>query len=205
MFNKFYEKEGIIHEKTPPYSLYSIEQSREKAEVERKFLVLKGDVIYNNIIVKTKNVEFLNVSFNIFKGKYNLDGSIEKYKARLTTRRFTQTKMLTTSMSIYKLVIHQMDIKLLSWKINGDDFSLNEVDKYMYTKLMNGNYVIIYLYVYLKPSHFLHLRYGKIEDIQLTHINMPISLKYYEHLIKFSKLDITYVIDYSDAHKFTKS
>jgi len=64
----------------------------------------------------------------IFKKKYHLDGLIEKYKARLVTKGFSQKpntdyfdifapvtrissiRVLLALASIHKLVIHQMDV-----------------------------------------------------------------------------------------------
>ena len=72
----------------------------------------------------------------IFKRKYNLDGSVEKYKVRLVAKGFTQKhnidyfdtfapvtrissiRILIALASIYKLVIHQMDVKTAL--LNGD-------------------------------------------------------------------------------------
>jgi hypothetical protein len=72
----------------------------------------------------------------IFKKKYLPDGSIEKYKARLVAKGFTQKqnidyfdtfapvtriasiRVLIALASIYKLVIHQMDVKTAF--LNGD-------------------------------------------------------------------------------------
>ena len=65
----------------------------------------------------------------IFKKKYHLDGSIEKYKARLVAKEFSQKpnidyfdifasvtmissiRVLLALASIHRLVIHQMDVK----------------------------------------------------------------------------------------------
>ena len=72
----------------------------------------------------------------IFKKKLNLDGSIDKYKARLVAKGFTQKqnidyfdtyapvtrissiRILIALASIYKLYIHQMDVKTAF--LNGD-------------------------------------------------------------------------------------
>jgi len=65
----------------------------------------------------------------IFKKKYHPDGSIEKYKARLVAKEFSQKpnidyfdtfapvtriasiRVLLALASIHRLVIHQMDVK----------------------------------------------------------------------------------------------
>jgi len=149
----------------------------------------------------------------IFKKKYFLDCSIEKYKARLVVKRFSQKqnidyfdmftpvtrissiRVLIALASIYKIVIHQMDVKTTflnghleeeiymsqpegcvvfgqenkvckliksfyglkqapkQWheKFNqvliSDGFSSIEVDKCVYTKCVNNEYVIISFYV----------------------------------------------------------
>jgi hypothetical protein len=149
----------------------------------------------------------------IFKRKYNPDGSIDKYKVRLVAKGFSQKenidyfdtfapvtrissiRILIALASIYKLVIHQMDVKTAflngdleeeiymaqpegcvapgqekkvckllkslyglkqapkQWheKFNevlfSDGFSSIEVDKCVYIKSLNGEHVIICLYV----------------------------------------------------------
>ena len=72
----------------------------------------------------------------IFKRKLNPDGSVDKFKARLVAKGFTQKqnidyfdtfapvtrissiRVLITLASIYKLVIHQIDVKTAF--LNGD-------------------------------------------------------------------------------------
>ena len=72
----------------------------------------------------------------IFKRKLNPDGSVDKFKARLVAKGFTQKqnidyfdtfapvtrissiRVLIALASIYKLVIHQMDVKTAF--LNGD-------------------------------------------------------------------------------------
>lgn len=89
----------------------------------------------NNIWTLPQGVKPIGCNW-IFKKKYNPDGSINKYKARLVVKRFTQNQnvdyfdtfslvtrissiqMLIALSSIHKLVIHQMDVKTAF--LNGD-------------------------------------------------------------------------------------
>nr|GEW44660.1 zinc finger, CCHC-type [Tanacetum cinerariifolium] len=120
----------------------------------------------------------------IFKRKMKVDGTVEKFKARLVIQGFNQKsriyyfdtyalvarisniRLLIAMVSIYNLIIHQMDVKKAflnrdieeeepkQWhqKFNegvlSDGYLLNQADKCMYSKFdASGKGVIILLYV----------------------------------------------------------
>ncbi|GKE72578.1 zinc finger, CCHC-type containing protein, partial [Tanacetum coccineum] len=154
----------------PEFQLYLIEGIRDEKEAINDEM---DSIMGNNTWVLAD----LSLSYKwIFKRKLKVDGTIEKFKARLVIQGFKKksgidyfdtyatvacistVRLLIVITSIYNMIIHQMDVKTAF--LNGDldeefdevvlsnGYLLNQADKCVYSKFNEtGKEVIICLYV----------------------------------------------------------